>query len=547
MIGKQIKGTSFRGVLNYLHAKEGTRLIGGNMAGKNPRTLAAEFRLGRELNPKLKRAVYHASLSLPKTESLDDERWRAIASDYLRGMGFEGSQYVIYRHSDRSHDHIHLVACRIRVTDGSTVSDSWDYRRSEELIRSLEKQYQLEAVPSSRERETRAPTTGEWRRQERTSQVGVRTRLQTLIDQATQNCPTMPQFIHRLKEQGVDVRVGYTRSGQVKGISYSLDGIAFSGTHLGKAYTFPGLQKYRGVSYQLSQDEEIRSDNALEPVNPSIAPETLSSSVSFLNASDRKDSKLQSQTDSDFSVLSPHQLEEVQPSLLLSTDTVKVSSPAPPPLPIHLSQDEVFKMLRTAQEALSRYGRGSKNEKTFNNPDYQIQQVASFKTYGWEHCFTITALDGRGKVLEMKGKSPQPLKIVENRLDRQDVSPFEELQQALDYFQQVRQLKQDAEIILWQYGVRDNSLKSYGTFEGQKYRIIADEQAFRIIALDGRGEILNYPDDPYTPHAEVKAKANFTTEDVDLFRTVASQIAQQREKAFQQRSLQRSPERELER
>jgi hypothetical protein len=249
------------------------------MAGKTPRTLAAEFRLGRELNPNLKRAVYHASLSLPKTESLDDERWRAIASDYLRGMGFEGSTYVIYRHTDRSHDHIHLVACRIRVTDGSTVSDSWDYRRSEELIRSLEKQYQLEAVPSSRERETRAPTTGEWRRKERTSQVGVRTRLQTLIDKATQNRPTMPQFIHHLKEQGVDVRVGYTRALQVKGISYSLDGIAFSGTHLGKAYTFPGLQKYRGVSYDRSQDEEIRAASSREPIKPSPLPGTRGAEV----------------------------------------------------------------------------------------------------------------------------------------------------------------------------------------------------------------------------------------------------------------------------
>ena len=143
MIGKQVKGTSFRGVLNYLHHKEEAEQIGGNMVGQDPRSLAAEFRVSRSLNRRLKKAVYHASLSLPKTESLDAVRWMTIAQDYLNGMGFDGCQYVVYRHSDQDHDHIHIVASRIRLVDGKTVSDSWDYRRSEVLIRKLEQEYQL--------------------------------------------------------------------------------------------------------------------------------------------------------------------------------------------------------------------------------------------------------------------------------------------------------------------------------------------------------------------------------------------------------------------
>ena len=81
MIGKQIKGKSFRGVLNYLHDKEQAQRIGGNMAGKTPRALAKEFRAARQLNPQLKKAVYHASLSLPKDEYLEDDRWNEIAGD----------------------------------------------------------------------------------------------------------------------------------------------------------------------------------------------------------------------------------------------------------------------------------------------------------------------------------------------------------------------------------------------------------------------------------------------------------------------------------
>lgn len=263
MIAKQIKGTSFRGVLNYLHSKEGSRNIGGNMVGKTPEILAQEFQVASQLNPKLKKMVYHASLSLPKTEAISDEQWGAIATDYLDAMGFSGSQYVIYRHTDRDHDHIHIVASRIRLTDGSTVSDSWDYRRGEEVMRTLEQKYQLSPVPNSHEQEKHAPTTGEQRQFTRTQKPGVRVRLQTLIDLATQDQPTLPTFTQRLEEQGVEVRLRRTQQ-QVNGISYALDGIAFSGTQLGKAYSYPGLQKYKGVQSSSIQEPESLAQTQLQ-------------------------------------------------------------------------------------------------------------------------------------------------------------------------------------------------------------------------------------------------------------------------------------------
>ena len=256
MIGKQVKGTSFRGVLNYLHHKAGAEQIGGNMVGQDPRSLAAEFRISRSLNRRLKKAVYHASLSLPKTESLDAVQWMAIAQDYLKGMGFEGCQYVVYRHSDQDHDHIHMVASRIRLVDGKTVSDSWDYRRSEVLIRKLEKEYQLQLVIPSWEQDQRAPTTGERRYTERTGAVSVRETLQTILDQVSRDRPRMPELIDRLQQQNISVKVVQTRQG-IRGISYELDGVAFSGTKLGRAYTFPGLQKHRGVDYEPDRDDAV--------------------------------------------------------------------------------------------------------------------------------------------------------------------------------------------------------------------------------------------------------------------------------------------------
>ena len=255
MIAKQVKGRGFRGCLNYLLDKEDSQIIGGNMSGQTPRQLAAEFRFSRQLNPRVQRAVYHASLSVPASEQLSDDQWRSLAADYLQGMGFDNNQHLIVRHDDTEHNHVHIVASRISL-DGRCVSDSWDYRRSERLLRQLEQKYQLQPV-QQRHLERRSPTTGEMRLRRRTGTASVREQIQDAIDQTCDGTLSLPQLLTQLREQGIEASVKFTRTGKVKGISYQQDGMAFSGTQLGKAYTLTGLQQYRGVDYQPQRDNPL--------------------------------------------------------------------------------------------------------------------------------------------------------------------------------------------------------------------------------------------------------------------------------------------------
>ncbi len=213
-----------------------------------------------------------------------------------------------------------------------------------------------------------------------------------------------------------------------------------------------------------------------------------------------------------------------------------------------LSQDEVNQIWLTAKSAINRYGKERDNLTTFNNDYYQIEKFSVFETYGGRSYLTIDAKDGRGRILTMKGQNfhPANLKIQENHLTKQDVLTFEKIQSALDYLQQIRQFKDNATIILLKYGERDlqQPLKGYGTLEGQKYRIVSDEQAFRVIAKDGRGEILNYPSEPYARHPETQARAKFEREDVDLFSTLAKQIERERREAERSRQKEQSQKRQ---
>ena len=71
----------------------------------------------------------------------------------------------------------------------------------------------------------------------------------------------MPQLIGQLQQDGISVWIRDRQTGEIKGISYKLNGIAFSGTHLGKAYTFTGsLQTSAQQSKRMPEPPQIQCD-----------------------------------------------------------------------------------------------------------------------------------------------------------------------------------------------------------------------------------------------------------------------------------------------
>ncbi len=276
MIGKQTKGKGFRGALDYVLNPEKGILIGGNMDGKSPRELAKEFAESRMLNPGLQSPVYHVSLSLSPGEHLDDYTWNQIADRYMKEMGFEYSQFAVARHTDREHEHVHIVASRIGL-DGKTVSDSNDYYRSEQVIRGIEKEFGLERVLSSHERDIegqkKALTVGELHKALEAGTPSVKMVLQKQLDEAAKYSITMTDFMRNLEHQGVQVIPNMADNGRVSGLSYRIDGKTVKGSKLGKAYTFNGLQK-RGISYDLDRDRgAFALARAKAGVKPSVRKE----------------------------------------------------------------------------------------------------------------------------------------------------------------------------------------------------------------------------------------------------------------------------------
>lgn len=252
MIAKIIKGKGFRGALEYDLREEKGWLLDTNMAGDNPRELATEFGATRALRPNLTNAVCHMSVSIAPNERLSGEQWKDIAHKTLSGMGFGHSQYVVTKHEDTDHPHIHILVSRVDMR-GEVVPDSHDYKRMENLMRGFEKEYGLREVAPSREAKRRAPTKGEIESAVRTGRSSAKILLQKNVDEALKNAPEYREFVKRLEKSGVEIIPNIARTGRVSGISFRHDSITMKGSNLGKGYTWGGLQK-RGLTYEQGRD-----------------------------------------------------------------------------------------------------------------------------------------------------------------------------------------------------------------------------------------------------------------------------------------------------
>lgn len=260
MIAKQIKGKDFYGVLMYNHKKIITGVgvvLDSNINMGSVVQQTKEFNLVRQLKPNLSKVVYHTSLNLPYTDKLSDEEFTNLARDYINGIGFDDNQYVVYKHFDQEHSHIHIVANRVKFS-GDVVSDSHDYKRSEALVRKLEKKYNLtEFIPKQ---ESNVLSKGEIEKCLRTGNVPERLELQNIILEILNQNVNLKDFIKKLKGRGVQVKLNQSTTGFISGISFEFKGTNYKGSYVHKKLS------WNKIKIKLNNYEQIRNHSIIPEV-----------------------------------------------------------------------------------------------------------------------------------------------------------------------------------------------------------------------------------------------------------------------------------------
>jgi hypothetical protein len=80
----------------------------------------ARFRRLMQLNDRITTSNLHISLNFHPSEKLSDEKMKEIARVYMQEIGFGQQPYLVYRHHDAGHPHMHIVSTHIRP-DGSPI------------------------------------------------------------------------------------------------------------------------------------------------------------------------------------------------------------------------------------------------------------------------------------------------------------------------------------------------------------------------------------------------------------------------------------------
>jgi hypothetical protein len=145
MIGKIIKGKSFKGCISYVLDKEYSKLLDseGVLLG-DTKSIINSFYMQSLVNPKLEKSIGHIPLvyAVEDAPKMTDEFMVQLAKEYMQEMKIANTQYIIVRHSDKLHPHCHIVFNRID-NDGKTIFDKNNRYRNTKVCKMLKERYGL--------------------------------------------------------------------------------------------------------------------------------------------------------------------------------------------------------------------------------------------------------------------------------------------------------------------------------------------------------------------------------------------------------------------
>ena len=283
MIGKITeKGVgSFRNRIEYIfglrkheHALTTIRTIGRNCFSPDPlrnghgktdidvEGMIAEFDSVGKLrdssidSDRVVKPVWHAILALPPREQLADSQWHEAVEMYLQDLGFcDLNKWVAVLHGDTDHQHVHIVANRIRLDEEFTmVKDSNERSRSCDSTSRVEDHFGLSKAPSPTETWGTAISRNAMEAAEREGTTPLKHRMVAKIAGAVEATAEaqgdMFMLIQLLRRQRVFVHFTKNSEDQPTGIAYEYAGKIISGRKLKRSrLTFQKLTTQEGISY----------------------------------------------------------------------------------------------------------------------------------------------------------------------------------------------------------------------------------------------------------------------------------------------------------
>jgi hypothetical protein len=251
MMAKIVQGRGFKGVINYVLDKDNARLLyASGVRLKDKESIIHSFITQSKASPDITKPAAHISLdfSVQDRERLTDKAMVCIALEYLDRMGYKNTQYIIARHHDTDHPHIHLVINRID-NDGKRISDKNERFRSTKVCMELTKKYGLyiaKGKENVKRRRLKEPDKTKYE-------------IYDTIKAALPKCRNWQKLTAELKRQGITT--DFRKNGstdKIQGIRFGKNSYSFNGSQIDRSCS------YSKIDFQLKQNSREQEIN-LQP------------------------------------------------------------------------------------------------------------------------------------------------------------------------------------------------------------------------------------------------------------------------------------------
>ena len=278
MMPKISNGSTFGGIVNYandIKDKDATILASRGVDLRSNYTIAKSFKIQAMMNPRVENCVGHFALSFPPEDAhrCTDGFMRKLAMEYMKKMGIVNTQFVIFRHHDHDHDHVHVVYNRVDDS-GKTISDGCDVERAIAICQAMTRHYGLHWSEGKMN----------VNRDRLKGKAKVKYAIYDAAQKALTDTQTWPDFIKRMEEQGIQVKLAPRENGKGIGITFTMGDVSMSGTQVDRrTLTFGKLNKFLyNVNNVLPKEQLLPDEPQFNVVNfDDLESEVLLPKVTF--------------------------------------------------------------------------------------------------------------------------------------------------------------------------------------------------------------------------------------------------------------------------
>ena len=252
MIAKIVQGRGFRGVVNYVLDKDHSHLLyAEGVRLKDKESIIQSFVAQQKLNPKIVKPVAHISLdfSVQDKNRLTDQFMADMALEYMEKMGYRDTQYIIARHHDTDHPHIHIVINRID-NNGKRISDQNEKLRNVKICMELTKKHCLYIA------------TGKENVKEHRLKEPDKTKYEIYhaLQSAVSTCRGWQELKTELLKSGITTELRNNGdTDKIQGVRFGKNGYEFNGSKIDRTCS------YSIINYRLQQNERLQQAQKHQP------------------------------------------------------------------------------------------------------------------------------------------------------------------------------------------------------------------------------------------------------------------------------------------